>query len=68
MDIDNYDYYEEGYIYPNNNRNGKSNKQTLCYKQRQTEAQALELTHSHLGRLLQSAEMLAYSWIFMTKL
>lgn len=41
MDIDGYDYYEKGYIYPNNNRNGKPNKQTLCYKQRQTEAQAL---------------------------
>ena len=67
MDIDGYDYYEKGYIYPNNNRNGKSNKQTLCYKQRQTEAQALELTHSHLGRLLQSAEMLAYKLNLISK-
>ena len=67
MDIDGYNYYEEGYIYPNNNRNGKPNKQTLCYKQRQTEAQALELTHSHLGRLLQSAEMLAYKLNLISK-
>ena len=32
----------------------------LWYKQKQTEAEALELTYSHLGRLVQSAEMLAY--------
>lgn len=67
MQIDDYDYYEEGYIYPNNNRLEKPNKQTLCYKQRQTEAQALELTHSHLGRLLQSAEMLAYKLNLINK-
>ena len=55
MDIDD-EYHEEGYIY------GKpeTNKQTLCHKKKQSEAQALELTHSHLGRLIQSAEMLAY--------
>ncbi len=55
MDIDD-GYHEEGYIY------GKpeTNKQTLCHKKKQSEAQALELTHSHLGRLIQSAEMLAY--------
>lgn len=34
--------------------------QKLCMKQQQTEAEALELTYSHLGRLVQSAEMLAY--------
>ena len=34
--------------------------QKLCYRQKQTEAEALELTYSHLGRLVQSAEMLAY--------
>ena len=32
----------------------------MCYKHKQSEAQALELTYSHLGRLIQSAEMLAY--------
>ena len=55
MDIE-YDYYEEGIIFPQQ----EINKQTLCYKYKQSEAQALELTYSHLGRLLQSAEMLAY--------
>lgn len=34
--------------------------QKLCFKQQQTEKEALELTYSHLGRLVQSAEMLAY--------
>ena len=67
MEIDNYDYYEEGYIYPNNIRQEKHNKQKLCYKQKQTEAEALELTHSHLGRLLQSAEMLAYKLNLINK-
>jgi hypothetical protein len=44
---DNYDDYGE---------------QALCYKkkQKQSEAQLLELTYGHLGRLMQSAEMLAY--------
>jgi hypothetical protein len=62
MDID-YEYYEDGYIY------GKpeTNKQTLCLKNKQSEAQALELTHSHLGRLLQSAEMLAYKLNLINK-
>lgn len=55
MDIE-YDYYEEGIIFPQQ----EINKQTLCYKHKQSEAQALELTYSHLGRLIQSAEMLAY--------
>jgi hypothetical protein len=32
----------------------------LQYKHRQTQAEALELTYSHLGRLMQSAEMLAF--------
>ena len=39
----------------------------LCYKQKQTEAEALELTYSHLGRLLQSAEMLAYKLDLINK-
>jgi hypothetical protein len=34
--------------------------QTQKLAQKQTEAEALELTYSHLGRLVQSAEMLAY--------
>ena len=34
--------------------------QTQKFAQKQTEAEALELTYSHLGRLVQSAEMLAY--------
>ena len=51
-----YDYYEDGLIYGYNDEK----KQKLCQKQEQTEAEALELTYSHLGRLLQSAEMLAY--------
>ena len=67
MDIENYDYYEEGYISPNNNRYEKHNKQRLCVKQKQTEVEALELTHSHLGRLLQSAEMLAYKLNLINK-
>lgn len=43
------DYYDYG-------------KQALCYKkkQKQSEAQLLELTYGHLGRLMQSAEMLAF--------
>ena len=51
-----YDYYEDGLIYGYDDEK----KQKLCQKQEQTEAEALELTYSHLGRLLQSAEMLAY--------
>jgi hypothetical protein len=31
-----------------------------CYEQKQTLAESLELTYSHLGRLMHSAEMLAY--------
>ena len=55
IDLD-YEYYKDGYIY------GKpeTNEQTLCLKNKQSEAQALELTYSHLGRLLKSAKMLAY--------
>ena len=33
---------------------------TQCHEQKQTLAESLELTYSHLGRLMQSAEMLAY--------
>ena len=49
------DQKEENYI-------EQPQQQKLAYKQKQkqTEAEALELTYSHLGRLLQSAEMLAY--------
>lgn len=59
IDYDDYNdyYYESGII---NGYNDKRKKQKLCQKQEQTEAEALELTYSHLGRLLQSAEMLAY--------
>ena len=57
------DYYEEGFIFPKQ----EINKQTLCYKHKQSEAQALELTYSHLGRLLQSAEMLAYKLNLINK-
>jgi hypothetical protein len=57
------DYYEEGIIYPKQ----ETNIQTLCLKNKQSEAQALELTHSHLGRLLQSAEMLAYKLNLINK-
>jgi len=39
----------------------------LYHKQKQTEAEALELTYSHLGRLLQSAEMLAYKLNLINK-
>ena len=44
-------------------------QQKLKYKQKlkQTEAEALELTYSHLGRLLQSAEMLALKLSLMNK-
>ncbi len=51
-----YDYYADSFIFRYNNER----KQKLCQKQEQTEAEALELTYSHLGRLIQSAEMLAY--------
>jgi hypothetical protein len=50
-------YKEEYYKY---NEDGKSLKLCQKRKQEQTEAEALELTYSHLGRLLQSAEMLAF--------
>ena len=46
----NEEYYDESY----------NQKYCLKQKQEQTEAEALELTYSHLGRLVQSAEMLAY--------
>ena len=42
-------------------------QQKLCFKQQQTEAEALELTYSHLGRLVQSAEMLAYKLNLINK-
>lgn len=60
-----YDYYEDGYI-EGNKKKEKLDKQ-LCYKQKQTEAEALELTYSHLGRLIQSAEMLAYKLNLINK-
>ena len=53
------EYYEEQ---KEENYIEQPQQQKLAYKQKQkqTEAEALELTYSHLGRLLQSAEMLAY--------
>ena len=51
-----YEYYNDGIIYGFKDEKN----QKLCQKQEQTEAEALELTYSHLGRLIQSAEMLAY--------
>lgn len=42
-------------------------QQELVFKQKQTEAEALELTYSHLGRLVQSAEMLAYKLNLLNK-
>ena len=58
------DYYEEN-LYGEEYKeeyNEEPYNQKLCFKQKQeqTEAEALELTYSHLGRLVQSAEMLAY--------
>ena len=41
--------------------------QMQSFKQKQTEAEALELTYSHLGRLMQSAEMLAYKLEIINK-
>lgn len=54
------DHKEENYI-------EQPQQQKLKHKQKQTEAEALELTYSHLGRLLQSAEMLAYKLNLMNK-
>ena len=44
-------------------------KQALCFKkkQKQSEAQLLELTYGHLGRLMQSAEMLAFKLRILDK-
>jgi hypothetical protein len=55
-------YYQEYYIRDNKEEIPEQpmQNQKLEYKQKQTEEEALELTYSHLGRLLQSAEMLAY--------
>ena len=53
----NYGYNKELYKY---DEEEKSQKLCQKRKQEQTEAEALELTYSHLGRLLQSAEMLAF--------
>lgn len=56
-----YDYginEEEGY--QKYNEDHYQPKYCQKQKQKQTEAEALELTYSHLGRLVQSAEMLAY--------
>lgn len=63
-------YYDNYYI--ENEKEMEKEKepiyhQKLCYKQEQTEAEALELTYSHLGRLVQSAEMLAYKLNLMPK-
>ena len=66
---DDYDYLQERFDYykvENINEKERQNKQ-LCYKQKQTEVEALELTYSHLGRLLQSAEMLAYKLNLINK-
>jgi len=35
-------------------------KRIRCFKQKQTQVEALEITHTHLGLLMQSAEMLAF--------
>lgn len=56
-----YDYginEEEGY--QKYNEDHYQPKYCQKQKQKQTEAEALELTYSHLGRLIQSAEMLAF--------
>ena len=55
-DFYDYDINDEGYQKYNDNHY----KKKYSKKQKQTEAEALELTYSHLGRLLQSAEMLAF--------
>lgn len=53
-DYDDYYYYKSGeYI-------GEEQKRTQCFKQEQTQVEALEITHTHLGLLMQSAEMLAF--------
>lgn len=57
-DFYDYDINEEGNQKYNDNQNKQ--KYSQKQKQKQTEAEALELTYSHLGRLLQSAEMLAF--------
>ena len=56
--MSNLPYYEE-------NNMGKHQKQ--CFKQKQSEAQLLELTYGHLGRLVQSAEMLAHKLNIISK-
>ena len=57
------DYNIHGGGYGNDQENMDEQKyQKKCFKQKQkqTEAEALELTYSHLGRLIQSAEILAF--------
>ena len=55
-----YDYGINEEEYQKYNEDEYKPKYVQKQKQKQTEAEALELTYSHLGRLLQSAEMLAF--------
>lgn len=68
MDVYN-DYYYEDQKEENYMEQPQPQQQKLKFKQKQkqTEAEALELTYSHLGRLLQSAEMLAYKLNLINK-
>ena len=62
-------YWDDYYCEDHKEENYIEQPQKLIYKQKQkqTEAEALELTYSHLGRLLQSAEMLAYKLNLINK-